>query len=135
MSFCIDAGHRVLERLAVEISHDGHAGGLRLLARLLFEVFPFIAHEQVRLLRRVAKEFPVIGRQTLPGLFRHHQHFRAHGVLGERVVAGEFIMIGGDKGWPVVLRAVDQPCRKTGDDLSIGKLDGFRSQRLDHIRH
>src|SRR3954471_13730794 len=33
LGFCVDAGHRVFEGLAVEIGHDSHASCFRLLAR------------------------------------------------------------------------------------------------------
>src|SRR5438270_7569774 len=46
LRFCIDARHRVLERFAVEIGHDGYAGSFRAPPRTLLEVFPCFAHEQ-----------------------------------------------------------------------------------------
>src|SRR4030088_3027230 len=81
LRLCIDARHGGLERFAIEIGHDGYAGGFRAPARTLLEVFPSFAHEKIGLQRGVAKKLAVIGRQALPGLSRHHQHFRTHGVL------------------------------------------------------
>src|SRR5438270_3744757 len=91
LGLCVDSGHRRLECLAIEIGHDGHAGGFRLPARTLLELLPFVAHEQIGLLRSLSKKVSLLGGQTLPRLARHHQHLRAHAVLGDGVVAGIFV--------------------------------------------
>src|SRR4051812_17336831 len=62
----VDSGHRRLEGLAVEVGHDGHAGGFRLPARTLLELLPFVAHEQIGLLRRLAKKLAFVSGQALP---------------------------------------------------------------------
>src|ERR1044072_5972308 len=79
LRLCVNSCHRSLESLAVEIAHDGHARCFRLPARLLFEIFPFFPHEAAALWRGLAKELSVLGWKSLPRLFGHDQHLRAHG--------------------------------------------------------
>src|SRR5262245_62303962 len=83
----MDGGHRVLERLAVEVRNDRVAGGARLLARALLQSAPDAAHEGARLARRVPEDVPVLGRQAFPRAQRHDKYFRAIVCLG-RVVYG-----------------------------------------------
>src|SRR5437016_5139179 len=45
LRFCVDCRHRGFEWFAVEVGHDRDAGRFRPLARLVLEVFPFLAHE------------------------------------------------------------------------------------------
>src|SRR5664279_4265952 len=44
----VDSGHRGLERLAVEVGHDGDAGGLGPRARSILKILPLLAHELAR---------------------------------------------------------------------------------------
>src|SRR5437868_14315081 len=62
-------------------------------------------HEVAGFPRSLTKNLAVFRRQAFPGLLRHHQHFRGHRMLGDGVIAGIFVMAGGDKGRPVVLGA------------------------------
>ena len=94
-------------------------GVLCLLARLLLEIAPFLAHELAGAERRFAKNLPVFRRQRRPDLVRHHENFGAHRVFRQRVVAGMLVVIRGDEGGPVVLRAVNQFRYKTGENLTI----------------
>src|ERR1700728_1871953 len=104
----INTGHRRFERLAVEVAHDRPARRFRPPARLLLEIFPSLAHEVARFLCGCAKCRLVFRRQTGPGLVRHRQYLRTHRVFGQRVEASVLVVIGSDKGWPVVFRTVDQ---------------------------
>ena len=74
-----------------------------------------------------AENLLVFGRQVGPCLFRHDKHFRAHRVVGQRIESGEFVVIGGDEGGPVVLRAIDQLGGEPGQYLSIGQFDRLRA--------
>ena len=131
----VERHHRFLERPAVEIFHDGDTGGLRARPRLVLEVAPFLAHELAGTQRALAENAAVLRRQARPCLLRHHEHFRAHGVLGQGVEACELVVVGGDEGRPVVLCAVDQPGGKAGQHLAIGQFDRIGAQCLDHVRH
>src|SRR5262245_25168605 len=131
----VDSGHRRLERLLVDIGDNDDAGGFRLPARLFLEIAPSFAHVLTRAPRLLAEDVLVVGRQHLPGLQRYHQNFRAHRVFRERVVAGMLVMIRGDEGGPVVLGAVDQPCRKSGEHLAIREFYGVGAERAHHLAH
>src|SRR5947209_7850052 len=56
-------------------------------------------------------------------------------MLGYGVVTGKSVMLGGDKGGPVVFSAVDQFGGKPGGDLPVGKLDRLGAERAHHLRH
>src|SRR5579863_5702046 len=135
LRLCVDRQNRLFEGLAVEVGHDRHARAFRLPARLRLKILPPLAHEAARLKGGLAKNLVVLRRQALPGLARHHQHFRAHGVFGESIEVRIFVVIGCDKGGPVVLRAVDQLGGKSGENLPIGQFDRFGAERLDHVGH
>src|ERR1700733_5152781 len=56
-------------------------------------------------------------------------------MFGEGIEAGIFVMIGGDKGRPVVFRTVDQLGREAGAHLTIGQLDRLGAACPDHVGH
>src|ERR1700760_2410284 len=120
--FGIYLRHRRLERLAIEVGHDSHASLAPLPCRLRLQRHPLSAHEAVRLPRRVPEDRLVGVAETLPRPQRHDQHLRTHGVLGQRIVAGVFVVAGGHERGPVVLGAVDEAGRKAGLDLAVGQL-------------
>src|SRR5713226_4003749 len=59
----VNRGHRGLERLAVKVLDDDHAGTLRLLARLFLQILPFLAHEMAGAQRAFAKDILILRRQ------------------------------------------------------------------------
>ena len=133
--FAVDVRHGVLERLAIDIRNNDDTGLLRLPTRLGLERIPLRAHEDIRFSRGRAEDRLVFVGQTLPGPQRHHQYLRRHGVLSERVKWRRLVVIGGDVGWQIVFRAINDMGGESGLDLAIRQLERHCAECPDHVNH
>lgn len=86
-----------------------HAAGLHFRQRTVVIRIPQLALLELRFASQRQDLLLFVSAQFVPFHFGVEQHFRGDEVAAQRVVFGDRHVVVGDKGWRVVLRAVDHP--------------------------